>query len=64
MGGRKRQLRLQNLVELEIAGIGYFFGLTHRVRILRRFDDIFGRAIPAQPWLRESVADDVLSLKG
>jgi hypothetical protein len=64
MGGGKRQLRLQDLVELEIAGIRYFFGLTHLVRVLRRVDDIFGRAIPAQPWLRESVAGDVLSLKG
>jgi hypothetical protein len=42
-------LRLENLVELEIAGIGHFLGLTHRVRILRRVDDIFGCAIPAQP---------------
>jgi hypothetical protein len=42
-------LRLQNLVELEIAGIGYFFGLTHRVCVPRRVNDIFGLAIPALP---------------
>jgi hypothetical protein len=64
MGGGKRQLRLQYLVELEIAGIGYFFELTHRVHVLRQVDDIFGRAIPAQPLLCKSVADDILSLKG
>jgi hypothetical protein len=38
MGGGERLLRLQNPVELEIAGIGYFLALTHRG--CARFNDI------------------------
>jgi hypothetical protein len=38
VGGGKRLLRLQDPVELEIAGIGYFLALTHRG--CARFNDI------------------------
>jgi hypothetical protein len=36
MGGGERPLRLQDPVELEIAGIGNLFGLIHRACILTR----------------------------
>ena len=47
VGGGERPLRLQDPVELEIAGIGYLFGLIHRACILTRGSVASSRHDPA-----------------